>query len=152
VQGATLKESAVADRTIAVTDRGVRALPRLGGNGSRCMFACAPTAAHQPAYFHRAEDSRQFEGSLMNIITWLAIGGLVGWLVSVAMRIDAQEKIFLNVAVGSAGAVFSGWFLSPLLDVSSSQGNLSVGGVIGSLLGAVILLAAVTLIRGGIVR
>jgi len=116
------------------------------------MFACAPTSAHQPAYFHRAEDSRQFEGSLMNIITWLVIGGLVGWLVSVAMRIDAQEKIFLNVAVGSVGAVFSGWFLSPLLDVSSSLGNFSVAGVIGSLLGAVVLLAAVTLIRGGIVR
>lgn len=83
----------------------------------------------------------------MNVITWLVIGGLVGWLVSVALRIEVQEKIFLNVAVGIVGAVFSGWFLSPLLGMSAiNQGSVGMGGVFVSFFGAVILLAIVNLL------
>ena len=40
----------------------------------------------------------------MNIITWLVVGGLVGWVASMIMRTDGQQGILLNVAVGVVGA------------------------------------------------
>jgi uncharacterized membrane protein YeaQ/YmgE (transglycosylase-associated protein family) len=84
----------------------------------------------------------------MNVITWFVIGGLVGWLASVAMQIDAQEKIFLNVAIGIVGAVFSGWYLTPLVGIAAmNQGGLSMGGVFVAFLGAVVILAIVNLVR-----
>jgi uncharacterized membrane protein YeaQ/YmgE (transglycosylase-associated protein family) len=89
----------------------------------------------------------------MNIIVWLIVGGLIGWLASILMRTDARQGIFLNVVVGIVGAVLGGWFLSPMVGVSTiNQGNFSVAGLIVSLVGAVALLAVVNLIRRGAVR
>jgi len=89
----------------------------------------------------------------MNIITWLVVGGLIGWVASMIMRTDAQQGIFLNVVVGIIGAALGGWFLSPLIGASTiNQSNFSVPGLLVSLLGAVILLAIVNLVRRGAPR
>jgi uncharacterized membrane protein YeaQ/YmgE (transglycosylase-associated protein family) len=89
----------------------------------------------------------------MNIIVWLIVGGLIGWVASMLMRTNGQQGILLNVVVGVIGAVLGGWFLSPLFGVSTiNQGNLSVPSLVVSLLGAVILLAIVNLVRRGALR
>ena len=89
----------------------------------------------------------------MNIIIWLVVGGLIGWVASMVMRTNGQQGILLNVVVGVVGAVLAGWFLSPLLGVSTiNQNNFSVPSLFVSLLGAVILLAIVNLFRRGAVR
>jgi uncharacterized membrane protein YeaQ/YmgE (transglycosylase-associated protein family) len=91
--------------------------------------------------------------SSMNLIIWLIVGGVVGWLASVLMRTDAQQGIFLNVVVGIVGAALAGFFLSPMLGIPTiNQGIFSVGTFLISLLGAVILLAIVNLIRRGTAR
>ena len=41
----------------------------------------------------------------MNVLIWLIVGGIVGWLASLAMRTDGQQGILLNVVVGIVGAV-----------------------------------------------
>lgn len=84
----------------------------------------------------------------MNIIIWLVLGAVVGWVASVIMRTDGQQGILLNVLVGVAGAAIAGWFVSPLLGVSTiNQGSLGMASVLVSLLGAVILLAVVGLVQ-----
>lgn len=84
----------------------------------------------------------------MNIIIWLIVGGLIGWVASLLMRTDGQQGIFLNVVVGIVGATLGGWVLSPLLGVSTiNQSNFSLPSLLVSLLGAAILLAIVNLIR-----
>jgi uncharacterized membrane protein YeaQ/YmgE (transglycosylase-associated protein family) len=96
---------------------------------------------------------QQSEETFMNFIIWLAIGGLIGWLASVVMRTDDRQGALLNVAVGIAGAILGGWILSPLVGVSTiNQSNFSLGGLLVSLAGAVILLAIVNLVRRGAVR
>ena len=83
----------------------------------------------------------------MNIIIWLVIGGLVGWVASKVMATDAQQGIILNVVVGIVGALLGGWLLSPMVGVSTiNQGNFSIGGLVVSLIGAVALLAIVKLV------
>jgi len=89
----------------------------------------------------------------MNIIVWLVIGGLIGWVASMLMRTNAQQGIVLNVVVGIVGALLGGWLLSPIVGVSTiNQDNFSAPGLLVSLLGAVILLAIVNLVRRGAAR
>jgi uncharacterized membrane protein YeaQ/YmgE (transglycosylase-associated protein family) len=89
----------------------------------------------------------------MNIILWLIIGGVIGWLASLIMRTDAQQGLLLNIVVGIVGALLGGWLIGPLVGTGTiNQGNLSLPSLGVSLLGAVILLAIVNLFRRGRVR
>ena len=89
----------------------------------------------------------------MNLIIWLVVGGLIGWVASMLMRTDGQQGILLNVIVGIVGAFLGGFLLSPLLGAGTvNSGDFSIAGLAVSLLGAVILLAIVNLFRRGRVR
>ena len=89
----------------------------------------------------------------MNIIIWLIVGGIIGWLASLMMKTDGQQGIILNVVVGIVGAMLGGWLLSPLLGAGTiNQDNFSLPSMVVSFLGAVILLAIVNLVRRGSVR
>ena len=87
---------------------------------------------------------------LMNLIMWLIVGGVVGWVASMIMGTNAQQGILLNIVVGIAGAFLAGLLLTPLLGVGTlNQGNFSLPALLVSLIGAVILLGVVNLIRRG---
>ncbi len=89
----------------------------------------------------------------MNLIIWLIIGGVVGWLASLIMRTDGQQGIVLNVVVGLVGAFLAGWFVTPMIGVGTiNQNDFSLASVLVSLIGAVILLAIVNLFRRGRIR
>lgn len=89
----------------------------------------------------------------MNLIIWLIVGGVLGWLASIVMRRDAQQGIVLNVVVGIVGAFLGGFLLSPLLGAGTiNMNDFSAMGLIVSFLGAVILLAIINLINRGRVR
>ena len=49
----------------------------------------------------------------MNLILWLIVGGLLGWIASLIMRTDAQQGIVLNIVVGVVGALLAGFLLTP---------------------------------------
>ena len=84
----------------------------------------------------------------MNLIIWLVLGGIVGWLASILMKTDAQQGLLLNVVVGIVGAMVGGWLISPLVGVATiNQDNFSLPGLLVSFVGAVILLAVVNLFR-----
>jgi uncharacterized membrane protein YeaQ/YmgE (transglycosylase-associated protein family) len=88
----------------------------------------------------------------MNLILWLIVGGIVGWLASLIMKTDAQQGILLNVIVGIVGAFIGGWLISPLVGAGTINEGFSVASLLVSLVGAVILLAVVNLFRRGRVR
>jgi uncharacterized membrane protein YeaQ/YmgE (transglycosylase-associated protein family) len=84
---------------------------------------------------------------------WLVVGGVIGWLASIAMKTDNQQGILLNIVVGVVGAVVAGWAISPLVGAGTiNQGNFSLSSLVVSFIGAVILLAVVNLVRRGAVR
>lgn len=88
----------------------------------------------------------------MSFILWLIVGGIVGWLASLIMKTDAQQGILLNVIVGIVGAFLGGWLISPLVGMGTINEGFSIGSLVVSLLGAIILLAIVNLFRRGRVR
>ena len=85
----------------------------------------------------------------MNLIIWLLVGALVGWLASMVMRTDAQQGAILNIVVGIVGALIGG-FLFGGPTINSSALNLTA--ILISFVGAVILLAVVNLVRRSSVR
>ena len=89
----------------------------------------------------------------MNLIIWLVVGGLIGWVASLIMKTDAQQGMVLNVVVGIVGALLGGWLLSPMVGAGTvNQGDFSLMGLLVSLAGAIILLFVVNLVRRGTAR
>ena len=72
----------------------------------------------------------------MDLIIWLVIGGIIGWLASIVMKTNAQMGLIANIIVGIVGAAIGGWL----------AGVLGVGGgrvlsYIIAVAGAMILIA-----------
>jgi len=88
----------------------------------------------------------------MGFLLWIIVGGIVGWLASLVMRTDGQQGLLLNIIVGIVGAFIGGWVISPLVGVGTINEGLSIGSVVVSLIGAIILLAIVNLFRRGRAR
>lgn len=83
----------------------------------------------------------------MGIIIWLIMGGLVGWVASLIMGTNAQQGIILNIVVGIVGALIGGWLIGPLLGAGSINEGISVMSFVVSLIGAVVLLAILSLFQ-----
>jgi uncharacterized membrane protein YeaQ/YmgE (transglycosylase-associated protein family) len=84
----------------------------------------------------------------VNFILWLVIGGLLGWVASMIMGTNARQGLILNVVVGIVGAFLGGLLLAPLFGTGTiNQSDFSIGSLLVSLLGAVILLAIVNFFR-----
>ena len=89
----------------------------------------------------------------MNFIVWLVLGGVIGWLASIVMKTDGQQGLFLNVVVGIVGAMLGGWLISPMVGVGTiNQDNFSMGAMLVSFVGAVLLLGIVNLVRRKAIR
>jgi uncharacterized membrane protein YeaQ/YmgE (transglycosylase-associated protein family) len=88
----------------------------------------------------------------MGIVIWLVIGGIVGWLASIVMKRDGSQGILMNVVVGIVGALLGGFLISPLVGVGTINDGVSIGSILVSLIGAIILLAIVNLFKRGTVR
>ena len=89
----------------------------------------------------------------MNLIIWLVVGGVLGWLASIVMKTDAQQGILLNVVVGIVGALVAGFVIAPLFGTGTINSNdFSMSGLLVSFVGAIVLLAIVNLFRRGSAR
>ena len=90
---------------------------------------------------------------MINFIVWIILGGILGWLASMIMGTNAQQGTLMNIVVGIVGAFVAGWLLTPLFGISTiNQNNFSMAAMGVSLLGAVILLAVLSLFRRGTSR
>lgn len=84
----------------------------------------------------------------MDIIIWLVVGGLVGWIASMIMRTDAQQGILLNIVVGIVGSALGGF----ILQRGDINDGISFPSFLVSVVGAVVLLGVVNLFRRGRIR
>ena len=91
--------------------------------------------------------------NLMNLIAWLVIGGVVGWIASLIMGTDKQQGILLNIVVGIAGAFLGGLLISPMVgrDTLSRQ-DFSIQAIFIALLGAMTLIGVLNFFRGRAAR
>lgn len=81
----------------------------------------------------------------MEIIVWIIIGALAGWIASIIMGTNEQQGAIMNILVGIAGAVIGSLILRTL---GQSDGDGSfLGSLLVATLGAVVLLAIFKVFR-----
>ena len=78
----------------------------------------------------------------MDLLVTLIVGGIVGWLASLAMRTDRQMGILANVVVGILGSLLGFWLAGQLGIVAGGIGRWLV-----AFLGAVLLIAILKSLR-----
>jgi len=83
----------------------------------------------------------------MNIIIYLIAAAVVGWVASEIMK--DRASLLINIVVGVVGAFLAGLLISPLVGVPpiSVGGAFSIGTMLVSLVGAVIVIWIVHLLR-----
>jgi uncharacterized membrane protein YeaQ/YmgE (transglycosylase-associated protein family) len=83
---------------------------------------------------------------MVNFIVWIIVGAIIGWVASMIMR--TRGGLLVNIIVGIVGAFIAGLVLTPLLGIGTiNQNNFSLPALMVSLLGAIILLAIVSLFQ-----
>lgn len=83
---------------------------------------------------------------LMNIILWIIMGALAGWIASIIMRTNEEQGAMGNIVVGIIGA-FIGGMISRALGGPGVEG-FNFTSLIIATLGAVVLLFVVRLFTG----
>jgi uncharacterized membrane protein YeaQ/YmgE (transglycosylase-associated protein family) len=77
---------------------------------------------------------------LNNLIVWVFVGVVVGWLASRIM--PARDGQTFHILLGVVGACATGWFITPLFGISTAnEAYFSLPAMLLSLLGAAILVA-----------
>jgi len=81
--------------------------------------------------------------TLVDIIVWLIIGGVAGWLAGLIVK-GFGFGLVGNIVVGIVGAFIAGWLL-PRLGIVIGGGI--VAAIINAVIGAVILLVIIGFVR-----
>ena len=82
---------------------------------------------------------------LMNIVVWIILGAIAGWLASVVMR--SPMGLVTDIIVGIVGAFIGGFVLNLIPGVNAGVSGLNIGSILTAFVGAVILLALIRVIR-----
>ncbi len=86
----------------------------------------------------------------MNIIIYLIVAAVIGWIATMIMH--DRSNLLINIIVAVVGAFLAGYFISPLLHIGTINQAITIPTMLVTLLGAVILLAIVNLFRRGRAR
>ena len=86
----------------------------------------------------------------MNLIIYLIIAAVIGWVATEIMH--DRSNLLINIIVAVIGAFLAGYFLSPIFHVGTINDAFTVPTMLVTLLGAVILLAVLNLFRRGSAR
>ena len=84
----------------------------------------------------------------MNLIVYLIVGALVGYVASLIMHTNSQQGLLLDIVVGVVGAFLAGFLISPLLGIGTINDAITLPTVLVSLMGAIVLLALYKLVTG----
>ncbi|MEG1524964.1 MAG: GlsB/YeaQ/YmgE family stress response membrane protein [Clostridia bacterium] len=82
--------------------------------------------------------------TLWNIICWLVVGAIIGWIAGLVMK--NRGGVIRNIVVGIAGSFLGGWIASMLRLGGAS--TFSLIGILISVGGACILIALSRFITG----
>jgi uncharacterized membrane protein YeaQ/YmgE (transglycosylase-associated protein family) len=83
--------------------------------------------------------------NLTNVIIYLIVAAVIGWLASEIMR--DRASLLINIVVAVLGAFLAGYFLSPIFGVGTINDAINLPTMLVTLLGAVIVIAIVHLFR-----
>jgi uncharacterized membrane protein YeaQ/YmgE (transglycosylase-associated protein family) len=83
---------------------------------------------------------------LINIIIYLVVAAVIGWVATEIMH--DRSNLLINIIVAVVGGFIAGYFLTPLFHISPiGVGAISLPAMLITLVGSIILLVLVNIIR-----
>ncbi|MDX9863685.1 MAG: GlsB/YeaQ/YmgE family stress response membrane protein [Anaerolineaceae bacterium] len=82
---------------------------------------------------------------MINILVWIIVGALAGWIASKIMRRDAQMGAVANIVVGIVGALIGGFIMNAI--GASGFTGFNLYSLLVAIGGAVVLLFLIGLVR-----
>lgn len=83
---------------------------------------------------------------VMNILVWIVVGAIAGWLASLVMKTNRQQGLLEDIIIGIVGGFIGGVILN-LLNIGGGVSGLNVVSILTAFIGAVILLALIRVAR-----
>jgi uncharacterized membrane protein YeaQ/YmgE (transglycosylase-associated protein family) len=81
----------------------------------------------------------------MNILIYLIVAAVIGWVATRIMH--DSSNLLINIIVAVLGAFLAGYFLSPIFHVGTINDAFTIPTMLVTLLGSIILLAILHLFR-----
>ncbi len=81
----------------------------------------------------------------MNIIIYLVVAAIIGWIATDLMH--DRSNLLINIVVAVLGAFLAGYLLSPIFHVGTINQAITIPTMLVTLLGAVVLLAIIRVLR-----
>ena len=82
---------------------------------------------------------------MVNILLYLLVAAVIGWLASEIMH--DRANLLVNIIVAIVGAFLAGWFLTPLFHIGTINDAINIPTMLVTLLGAIIVIGIVHLFR-----
>ena len=82
---------------------------------------------------------------MLNLLIYLVVAAVIGWVATELMC--ERANLLINIVIAVAGAFLAGYFLSPIFKVGTINDAITVPTMLITLLGSVVLLAAINLLR-----
>ncbi len=79
----------------------------------------------------------------MGLIILIVLGGLLGWMATILLRLEDSQQILANVAVGAVGALVGGL----MTNSGSLLGGISPEGLLAACIGAAVIVALLNFVR-----
>jgi len=81
----------------------------------------------------------------MNILLWIVLGAVAGWLASLVMKTSAEQGLVIDIVVGIVGALLGGWIFG--LFGAAGVTGFNFYSLLVAFVGALVLLAIVRAVR-----
>ena len=86
----------------------------------------------------------------MGFIAWIVLGAIAGWIAGLLVKGDEGLGVIGHIVLGIVGAFVGGFLAYNVLGLNSGaqaqSGDISIGSIIVSVIGAVIVVVAVNLL------
>lgn len=86
--------------------------------------------------------------SITNLIIWIVVGAIAGWLASIVMKTNRQQGLVTDIIVGIVGGLIGGFVLNAI-GVGGDVTGINLPSILVAFIGAVILLVILRAIRRG---
>ncbi|MGB4768785.1 MAG: GlsB/YeaQ/YmgE family stress response membrane protein [Candidatus Saccharimonas sp.] len=84
---------------------------------------------------------------MWDLVAWLVVGGLAGWIASKIMKTDKDMGVVANIVVGIVGALVGGWLSRTLFGLTVDANGFNLLSLLVAIGGAVLLLAMIKLVK-----
>ncbi len=84
----------------------------------------------------------------MDILTWIVVGLIAGWLAGQVMR-GAGYGLIGDIIIGVVGGLLGGWIATNFLHLRATVSGFNLGSILIAFSGAMILLIILRLVGGG---